>query len=278
VQDDVPDNCDVLAIDLEEFKKRAYTSTGVLPTFSSPYKLCDYKPAFGHIFQKELDGCDFWGFCDTDVILGDLKGFLCDLLQYDVFSTRSEYLSGPLFLMRNCETVNYLYQQSKDCEKVLSKEKHYCFDECAFAWGELHAGLNIINVETEIESMTEVIVKANRAGLIKAHFFTLSLEPERDFRGKVNIVNGHVLKDGNEYIHFHHLHLKGRSIYTFPAWSWRKTPSVFFINRYGVYGNANSFDLHYRCVQFVERWRRRVKKKLVCFGSRGKDMYATKIT
>lgn len=33
------------------------------------YKLCDYKPAFGYLFSEYLDGFDFWGYCDIDVIL-----------------------------------------------------------------------------------------------------------------------------------------------------------------------------------------------------------------
>lgn len=28
---------------------------------NTPYKLCDYKPAYGDIFSKYLGGYDFWG-------------------------------------------------------------------------------------------------------------------------------------------------------------------------------------------------------------------------
>ena len=41
-------------------------------------KLCDYKPAYGLIFEDELIGYDYWGFCDTDILLGDIYQFLED--------------------------------------------------------------------------------------------------------------------------------------------------------------------------------------------------------
>ena len=32
----------------------------------SPYRLCDYKVAYGHIFEEELNNYDYWGYCDLD--------------------------------------------------------------------------------------------------------------------------------------------------------------------------------------------------------------------
>ncbi|MFC3608426.1 DUF6625 family protein [Stutzerimonas tarimensis] len=36
-----------------------------------PYKLGDIKPALGFVHQEELQGIDFWGFGDIDVIYGN---------------------------------------------------------------------------------------------------------------------------------------------------------------------------------------------------------------
>lgn len=41
-----------------------------------PYKLCDLRPAYGHIFEDVVSGYDFWGFGDIDVIYGDLHKYL----------------------------------------------------------------------------------------------------------------------------------------------------------------------------------------------------------
>lgn len=46
----------------------------------SPYKLCDYKPMYGLIFEKDLENYDFWGFMDIDLILGCLNTYITDEL------------------------------------------------------------------------------------------------------------------------------------------------------------------------------------------------------
>ncbi|MDF7799414.1 hypothetical protein P4C99_08055 [Pontiellaceae bacterium B1224] len=277
LENDVPENCHVRDIDLEEFKALSEKYTGIKPAFSSPYKICDYKPALGEIFQDMLEGYDYWGFCDIDIILGDISAFIPDLNKYDVFSTSKEYLSGPLFFMRNTEKINELYRKSKDYELVLASDRHFSFTECALAWGALFSGKSLLEIDTEIESMTEVIIKSEQAGNITAHFSTLSLEPERSFSGKVMIVNGKVLMNENNYIHYHHLHNKGRSIYTFPSWGWRKVPNEYYINKFGVYSGIGLQDVTYRLSQFLQKWERRLKKRLMKRGTSG-DGNETKIT
>ncbi len=43
-----------------------------------PYKLCEYKPAYGYILQDYIKGYDFWGFGDLDLVYGDLRTFITD--------------------------------------------------------------------------------------------------------------------------------------------------------------------------------------------------------
>ena len=40
-----------------------------------PYKLCDYRPLYGKIFEDYIEGYEFWGFCDCDMIFGDISKF-----------------------------------------------------------------------------------------------------------------------------------------------------------------------------------------------------------
>lgn len=250
----------IMAMDLDAFKNRIQSAIGIEPQFTSAYKACDFRPAFGEIFREELIAYDYWGSCDIDIILGNLRDFLEGLGDYDVFSTRREFLSGPLFFMRNSPSVNSLYKSSKDYEVVFSKNDHFCFDECNFAWEPLRAGRSILDVETEIESMSEVVVKAAGSGKIKAHFFTLSLEPRRSFKGRISIDHSRILKEGKEYIHYHHLHNKGRSVYTYPVWHWSDVPEHYQISKYGVFSRRGPHDLIYRFRQFVGRWSKRLKR------------------
>lgn len=68
-----------------------------------PYQLCEFKFTYGLAFEQELSGYDFWGFCDTDTIWGDLRKHLPEsvLNTYTKISWR-----GHLTLFRNRSEIN----------------------------------------------------------------------------------------------------------------------------------------------------------------------------
>ena len=47
---------------------------------NSPYKLCDFKPSDGEVFEDYLNDYDYWGHCDVDLIWGDIRKFVTDEL------------------------------------------------------------------------------------------------------------------------------------------------------------------------------------------------------
>ncbi len=95
------------------------------------YKICDLKPAFGKIFHEYLKEYDFWGYCDIDLIFGDLSSFITDsfLNSFDVISFYSGFLSGPLCLYRNDLQSIELYKHSCSYPDVYRNAEHLGFDE-----------------------------------------------------------------------------------------------------------------------------------------------------
>lgn len=79
-----PSNCIVNYMsfsDMQEIIKKKFDEDVVI---HKPYKLCDYKPAYGYIFEEYIRGFDFWGHCDVDCIFGKLSHFFSDrLFKYD---------------------------------------------------------------------------------------------------------------------------------------------------------------------------------------------------
>ena len=71
------------------------------------YKLCDYKPIWGKIFENEfLKDYDYWGYCDVDLILGDIRNFITD----NILSNNDVILShGHFMLYRNIPYINNLF-------------------------------------------------------------------------------------------------------------------------------------------------------------------------
>lgn len=64
----------------DELKEKIQSKFGFGIKITEPHKLCDYKPAYGYIFEDYLKEADYWGHCDIDTILGNLDKFLGDLL------------------------------------------------------------------------------------------------------------------------------------------------------------------------------------------------------
>lgn len=70
------------------------------------YKFCDCRAFFGILYEDYLKEYDFWGYCDIDLVFGNIRKFLTDerLEQYDRF-----YQYGHLSVFRNVEYINNLY-------------------------------------------------------------------------------------------------------------------------------------------------------------------------
>lgn len=78
----------------------------------TPRKFCDLKPAYGAIFSEDVKAYDFWGFCDMDIVWGDIRKFITPKLlsEYDVISSRKDNISGHFTLFKNTPKLNTLYK------------------------------------------------------------------------------------------------------------------------------------------------------------------------
>jgi len=101
----IPPDSNIKRINMSfaSFVNRAKAVLGNNIVLDRPYKICDYKPTFGLIFEEELSAYDFWGFCDVDLVFGNLSHFITDDLldQYDKL-----FMHGHFSLHRNCSNVN----------------------------------------------------------------------------------------------------------------------------------------------------------------------------
>jgi len=204
----LPENVKLLKMTREEFEKLASSQLSLKIEFQDSYKLCDFKPAYGLILSSLIDGYDFWGHCDIDIILGDIRAFITDniLDKYDLISVRADWLTGCFLIYRNTDRVNTLFRQSKDYEKVFTSTKHYCFDETNFRHRDFSSGKNYFEVDSEIESMMHVVQKMESKEYIKCHFDHFIIEGRP---GKLNWENGKLFyKNEFEVLLYHMIHFK----------------------------------------------------------------------
>lgn len=95
-----------------------------------PYKLCDFKPAYGYIFSDWLNDSDWWGYSDCDLIYGNLDR----VIGQDVFETYDKiFTTGHLAFYRNTSSVNKCFMKAyyniDYAKRVFTNKRIYAFDE-----------------------------------------------------------------------------------------------------------------------------------------------------
>jgi len=168
----LPPNIKIIPYSIEQFKTDAAKALGFEVAVESGYKLCDFKPAYGCIFHDYIKDYDFWGYCDMDVIFGNIRSFMTDELlnEQDIISARHDYLTGCFALYRNNSYMRELFKQSKDYRKVFTDPRNFFFDETNFAFEAFEKGLHYSRIHTEVESMTHVVRRLQEANQLKAYF------------------------------------------------------------------------------------------------------------
>lgn len=168
----LPDNVKLIHQSLEDINNLATRKLGIATNIHDGYKLCDFKPAYGLVFEDLIKEYEFWGINDIDIILGNVANFITDdvLDAHEVMAVRDDYITGYFSIFKNTEKINTLFRHSKDHELVLSNERHFCFDETNFKHKEFALGMHYAEVDTEIESMTHVVRRLQESGDLKPYF------------------------------------------------------------------------------------------------------------
>lgn len=105
-------------------------------SLDTPRKLCDYKPAYGYIFENYLSNYEYWGHCDTDIIVGNLNNFLLPLLtkNYDKIFTlghfiiyKNNYENNRRFMRK--VKGRLLYKESFTNKNITTFDETYGNDE-----------------------------------------------------------------------------------------------------------------------------------------------------
>jgi hypothetical protein len=133
-------DCDIPEVDYPNVRFRAETLEGLnalasrrlgLSINKRPYSQVDLRPAYGEIFRNDLEGREFWGHCDLDVIWGRVSRFLTPkvLDQWDIISSRQGFTAGHFTLWRNDPKTNRLYTRIPEYHQRLSEPGHGNMDE-----------------------------------------------------------------------------------------------------------------------------------------------------
>ena len=71
----IPPNCHFPFMNKTQFETLASRKFGKPIRLRAGYKLCDWRPALGHLFEELLRPYAFWGWCDIDTIWGQPRKY-----------------------------------------------------------------------------------------------------------------------------------------------------------------------------------------------------------
>lgn len=127
---DLPPNVSIIKMKFSELHELIEKKLDMHVVLEKPYKLCDYRPLYGILFQDYISDYDYWGHCDFDLIWGDIRYFIerYDIKIYDKFLPL-----GHLALYKNTTEVNNFYKlEGSKCGnyiEVLKSNDNFAFDE-----------------------------------------------------------------------------------------------------------------------------------------------------
>lgn len=237
-----------------EFIRNVESKIGYKTDISTFYKCADLRPAYADIFQNEIKEVyklkyknngkyDFWGYVDTDMILGNVGKFITDdiLEQCDVFQTW-----GHFMLVRNTYGINNLYKtkyKNFNFRKSLKLPENRMNEEGPFI-------LQLANAGYRIDS------KVSRIADIRRDIFEFSLTTNNYEHQRFAYKDGKILrfyfntKDEISSDEFMYIHFMKRKIDNIPI---GKNNLLLTENGFFELNRDKIFD-DYFSVQAYENW------------------------
>lgn len=231
IPNDPPPNCRFVKSTLADMEVLFSSKIGVPITIDKPYKFCDLKPSYGHVFQEDIKDFDFWGFTDVDIIWGPIRKDMTPeiLEQFDIVSSRNGLISGHFNLFKNIDPINKLYRKNDWYKKSYTDKKMKRFCEGTFS---------------------DITKEAINEGLLKVKWDEILCNQENDrdshqeyYLDKWLWRDGKVLelKNGkpiNEVMYLHFINWK-RTM-KFSKIKWQDNPQQFYISYTGMHYKPHS--------------------------------------
>lgn len=216
---DYPSNVRVIPFSLEKVRESIEAKLNMKICLNAAYKLCDFKPTYGMIFQEYIKDFEYWGHCDCDLIFGNLEKLLMPLLNegYDKI-----FAAGHLTIYKNSEVINKLFMHEYKgryiYKEAFSSDSIYVFDEDFKDYNVhrifLENGLKVFDKDMSMNPTSK------KAHFIRSYYspHTRKFEWENKIRARYYWKNGNVfslyVKDGKlEKTDYLYMHLQSRTMH-----------------------------------------------------------------
>jgi hypothetical protein len=198
-------NLSIFNMSFDDFSNKIYDKLGVSPI--SPYKLCDYKPFYGIIFEEYLNKYDYWAYSDIDMILGDLNPYY-QLMKKNTFDKILD--RGHLSFYKNIYDVNYFYKSSK----IIQKQHKYLLKSSRIWVIDESYSNTIFGVNTVLKDIGKILYSSRNSFFDSSPYFkelTNSNEDPKipgfiEYKNNkiffISFLNNQILRKEFSYAHF----------------------------------------------------------------------------
>ena len=139
-------NIKVEHISFDNFRRYIQSIFDFDINLDKPYKLCDYKPVYGEVFKERLKNYDFWGYCDVDLVFGDI----CKFISEEVLKLHDKiFVEAHISIFKNNPQMNLLFRNLGEYPEYNFTEAYSTSEACyydEFRGMELKCIRNNINV------------------------------------------------------------------------------------------------------------------------------------
>lgn len=248
-----PHNVKVYNLSFEALKKLIEQKLEVSLPEIEPYKLCDFRPAYGVVFEELIKDYSFWGYGDNDLIYGDLNQFIPEniLKDFDIFSFRKNHLQGPLTFYKNESKVNSLFLISENWKTIFTNKTYLSFDEFGQQGFHLQAEKSIDFFDND--NISVIALKEKKKGTLNLYMEDLSKEVICDTKERLEIKNHQVInyKTKQTYAFYHWVWEKRAIWFEYP--NWETAPKVYYISETGFY-SKDAFRFYF----FIHHYRKTI--------------------
>lgn len=195
-----PANVKVHDMSFSDLQKKIQSFYDFPISLENPYRLCNFKPAYGEIFEEYIKDYDAWGYCDNDMIYGQILPHIPSNLSN--FYKVGKF--GHLSFIPNSYRSNRLYRFSDAYKKAFTTPRPLFFDEGCFMkilakFGYQEYSLHVADLKPRVGRHI-VLNEGSREWMNEAHCFVWDKgKLWRYYVTKKNTI------DKEEYVYIHFL-------------------------------------------------------------------------
>lgn len=203
-----PVNVKVSYCKFSDIQQKAYNLWGSDIALDTPYDLCKFKTAYHVLFQHIVVNYEYWGFCDCDLIFGDIYSMVLPAItqRYDKISWRGHF---TLFLQTQDNNKMFLREMPRVhtfMDGISKGKKGYCnlFDEVGinfiFDYSQKKVYKDLMMADLKVKSYNFYCEHFSEAEEYKNEHQIFEWDKGHLYR--CYLLDGKIYKEEFAYVHF----------------------------------------------------------------------------